>query len=83
MNFENIITNNVQKAFRVLLGAFLLFAGVSYLIVAQAEFLAQVPSWVPLDGDLVVVLCGTFIVSPTADIMGIVKYWGMADMAQS
>jgi uncharacterized membrane protein len=43
---------------RILLGAFLLFAGVSHLTFARAEFLAQVPRWVPLDPDLVVVLSG-------------------------
>jgi uncharacterized membrane protein len=51
-------TNLVQKAFRILLGAFLLFAGISHLTVSRAEFLAQVPNWVPLNGDLVVILSG-------------------------
>jgi len=48
----------VQTAFRILLGAFLIFTGVNHLTVARVEFLAQVPPWVPLDGDLVVVLSG-------------------------
>jgi uncharacterized membrane protein len=48
----------VQTTFRILLGAFLLFAGTSHLTVARAEFLAQVPTWLPLHGDLVVVLSG-------------------------
>jgi uncharacterized membrane protein len=51
-------TTKVQTALRLILGAFLLFAGISHLTVARAEFLAQVPAWVPLDGDLVVVLSG-------------------------
>jgi uncharacterized membrane protein len=51
-------TNRLQTAFRLLLGAFLLFAGVSHLTVSRSEFLAQVPPWVPLDGGLVVVLSG-------------------------
>lgn len=51
-------TNRAQSAFRLLLGAFLLFAGISHLTVSRSEFLAQVPPWVPLDGDLVVVLSG-------------------------
>jgi uncharacterized membrane protein len=51
-------TNKLQTAFRLLLGAFLLFAGVSHLTVSRSEFLAQVPPWVPLDGGLVVVLSG-------------------------
>ncbi|MEI6244097.1 MAG: hypothetical protein WCQ64_03535 [Acidobacteriota bacterium] len=43
---------------RVLLGALLLLAGISHLTFARAEFLAQVPRWVPVDPDLVVVLSG-------------------------
>jgi uncharacterized membrane protein len=43
---------------RVLLGAALVFAGFSHLTTARVEFLAQVPQWVPLDPDLVVVLSG-------------------------
>ena len=63
MTLENIIrfkpqTTKIQTAFRLLMGAFLLFAGAAHLTVSRAEFLAQVPAWVPLDGDLVVVLSG-------------------------
>ncbi len=43
---------------RILLGAMLLFAGTSHLTFGRAEFLAQVPRWVPLNPDLVVVLSG-------------------------
>lgn len=48
----------VAMIFRILLGAFLIFTGVSHLTVARVEFLAQVPPWVPLDGNLVVILSG-------------------------
>lgn len=48
----------VQTIFRILLGLFLIFAGVNHLTFARVEFLAQVPPWVPLDADLVVVLSG-------------------------
>ncbi|PPG38007.1 hypothetical protein [Pseudoclavibacter sp. RFBA6] len=43
---------------RVVLGAFLLFAGVAHLSLAREEFQAQVPTWVPLDADLVVLASG-------------------------
>lgn len=52
------IARTVQAATRILLGAFLIFAGTSHLTVARAEFLAQVPTWLPVNGDLVVVLSG-------------------------
>jgi uncharacterized membrane protein len=48
----------VQHVGRVLLGAALLVAGVGHLTWARTEFQAQVPSWVPLDADLVVLLSG-------------------------
>jgi len=48
----------IQTIFRILLGAFLLFAGISHLTVARTEFLAQVPTWLPVNGDLVVVMSG-------------------------
>lgn len=48
----------VQVLLQLLLGAALVFAGVSHLTVARVEFLAQVPTWLPLDGDFVVVTSG-------------------------
>ncbi len=43
---------------RIVLGAFLVFAGLGHLTFARETFQAQVPPWVPLDVDLVVVLSG-------------------------
>src|SRR5690606_327300 len=43
---------------RILLGLFLLLAGIGHLTFGREAFLAQVPPWVPLDADLVVVLSG-------------------------
>jgi len=40
------------------LGAFLLSAGISHLESNSTEFLAQVPTWLPLDPDFVVVASG-------------------------
>lgn len=43
---------------KTVLGSFMAFAGISHLTFLRTEFLAQVPPWVPVDGDLVVVLSG-------------------------
>ncbi|MDT9591914.1 hypothetical protein RDV89_02465 [Nocardioides zeae] len=43
---------------RVLLGLFLLAAGIAHLSVLRTEFRAQVPPWMPLDADLVVLASG-------------------------
>ena len=40
------------------LGAFLLSAGISHLESNRTEFLAQVPIWLPLDPDFVVIASG-------------------------
>jgi uncharacterized membrane protein len=42
----------------MLLGMLLLVAGVSHLTTNRTAFLAQVPEWVPLPGDVVVVASG-------------------------
>ena len=43
---------------RVALGAFLGFAGIGHLTFGRQEFQAQVPHWVPLDPDVVVLASG-------------------------
>lgn len=43
---------------QIVLGLFLVMAGIAHLTVAREAFLAQVPTWIPLEGDLVVVLSG-------------------------
>ena len=52
------VSTIIQTIFRLLLGAALLFTGISHLTWARVDFLAQVPRWLPLSGDLVVVLSG-------------------------
>jgi uncharacterized membrane protein len=51
-------TSKIQTALRLLLGALMLMAGVGHLTFQRQEFQAQVPPWVPLDADLVVVASG-------------------------
>lgn len=48
---------------RIALGLFLLFAGISHLTFARQEFTAQVPEWVPLGKDVVVLASGAVEVS--------------------
>ncbi len=49
---------SARSVARFVLGAFLVVAGVSHLTVARSAFQAQVPAWVPLPPDAVVVLSG-------------------------
>lgn len=56
-------TSTPRTVGRLALGAFLLFAGVTHLTVARDEFQAQVPGWVPLDADTVVLVSGVVEIS--------------------
>ena len=56
--FWIVQTSLIQSVFRILLGVFLGLAGVGHLSALRQELLAQVPNWLPIDGDLVVVLSG-------------------------
>ena len=47
-----------RTAGRLLLGVFLVFAGVSHLGWSREAFYAQVPPWLPLDRDFIVVASG-------------------------
>jgi uncharacterized membrane protein len=50
--------DRLRKAGQLALGGFLLTAGTGHLTFARQEFQAQVPDWVPLDKDTVVLLSG-------------------------
>jgi uncharacterized membrane protein len=47
-----------QVITRILLGLFLILAGTSHLTFSRIAFAAQVPPWLPMNPDLVVVLSG-------------------------
>ena len=48
----------IKTLLQLSLGAFLTSAGISHLGSNRTEFLAQVPTWLPLNGDFVVVASG-------------------------
>jgi uncharacterized membrane protein len=48
----------VRTIFRILLGVMLLGAGFSHLTFNREAFLAQVPTWLPLNADFVVLASG-------------------------
>ena len=64
----------VQHGVRVLLGAALVLAGTGHLSWARTEFQAQVPGWVPLDADLVVVLSGVVEILLGTALAVLVRY---------
>ena len=52
------LTRYLRAASQRALGLFLVSAGVSHLTVSRREFQAQVPTWLPLDPDFVVLSSG-------------------------
>ena len=52
--------STIKSIFCKLLGGFLVLAGFGHLSGLRQEFLAQVPAWLPIDGDLIVVISGIF-----------------------
>ncbi len=48
----------IKKLTQVLLGLALTYAGTTHLTTSRQEFQAQVPTWLPLDPDFVVIASG-------------------------
>lgn len=74
-------TNMIQLGLRWLLGVALVYAGVGHLTFARETFLAQVPNWVPLDGDLVVVLSGIVEITLGAGLVVLPRYRALVGLA--
>ncbi|WP_026716326.1 MauE/DoxX family redox-associated membrane protein [Flavobacterium gelidilacus] len=55
---NEVKTTLIQNIFRVLLALFMIYAGFSHLTFNRIDFQAQVPDWIPLSKDLVVILSG-------------------------
>ncbi|WP_224392923.1 hypothetical protein [Pseudonocardia sp. ICBG1293] len=68
-----VSTRTRQDAARLALGAMLVLAGASHLTVARREFRAQVPPWIPMDTDDVVLLSGAAEIALGAALAGLPK----------
>jgi uncharacterized membrane protein len=55
---DTLQTNKLQNFLRILLGTFMVIAAFGHITFQRLEFQAQVPNWVPLGKDLVVILSG-------------------------
>jgi uncharacterized membrane protein len=63
----------VQDGARIVLGLALAWAGASHLWWARDEFRAQVPDWVPLDAEAVVVLSGLVEIALGVALVGLAR----------
>jgi uncharacterized membrane protein len=59
---------------RYLLGAALIYAGVGHFTFSRTEFQAQVPTWVPLDADFVVLASGAVEIALGLGLIFVSRY---------
>ncbi|WDF60570.1 hypothetical protein PQ462_04170 [Flavobacterium sp. KACC 22758] len=71
---ENIQTTKTQNFFRILLGLFMITAAIGHFTFQRADFQAQVPNWVPLDKDLVVILSGVVEIALGLSMLFLTRY---------
>ncbi|WP_202630493.1 hypothetical protein [Deinococcus alpinitundrae] len=64
----------VQHTARFLLGGALLLAGTGHLTTLRQAFRAQVPTWLPLDPDVVVVVSGVVELALGAALIALPRY---------
>ena len=58
-NYPTISSHTpLRKGARIVLGLFMVLAGIGHLTFQRKTFQAQVPDWVPIDKDATVVLSG-------------------------
>ena len=56
-------TSTFQNVMRIVLGSFMILAAFGHFTFQRADFQAQVPNWIPLSKDLVVILSGIVEIS--------------------
>jgi len=56
-------TSTTQNILRVVLGAFMILAAFGHFTFQRADFQAQVPNWIPVPKDIVVLLSGVVEIS--------------------
>ena len=64
----------VRQAARYLLGAALIYAGIGHFTFSRLAFQAQVPPWVPLDPDFVVLASGAVEIALGLGLIFISRY---------
>ncbi len=64
----------LRNATQLLLGAALTYAGTTHLTTSRQEFQAQVPNWVPLSADFVVIASGIVVIALGLSLLLLWKY---------
>ena len=64
----------MKKALQILLGLTLIYTGTLHLTSSREEFQAQVPSWLPMDPDFVVLASGIVEILLGLAVLALWKY---------
>lgn len=71
----------IRSVARVVLGGGLIFAGLGHLLFAREDFQAQVPDWVGIDKDVVVVLSGVVEIALGAALIVVRRHRALLGLA--
>ncbi|QDP85294.1 DoxX family membrane protein [Chryseobacterium sp. SNU WT5] len=71
----------IKNLIRIALGAFMLLAGIGHLTYARETFQAQVPDWIPLSKDFVVLASGVVEILLGLSMIFLVKQKKYAGLA--
>jgi uncharacterized membrane protein len=66
---DRLALSRPRRIARVLLGALLIFTGVSHLSFGRTAFLAQVPPWLPVNADVVIIASGVVEIALAASLL--------------
>lgn len=68
------LVKSARQVARYLLGAALIYAGVGHFTFSRIAFQAQVPPWLPLDPDFVVLASGAVEIALGLGLIFIIRY---------
>jgi uncharacterized membrane protein len=68
------VSSRQRSIARLVLGAFLLYTGVSHLSFARTDFHAQVPPWLPLNADVVIIASGVMEIALGASLVLLTRW---------
>ncbi len=78
---HSVPTSSVQNAARRALGLALAWTGTGHLTFARESFEAQVPAWMPLDVDLVIIVSGVAELALAACLLALASRKVLVGMA--
>ncbi|WP_018155078.1 DoxX family protein [Demetria terragena] len=72
--FDRAVATRSQNVTRLVLGAFMVLAGLAHLTVGRQDFHAQVPEWLPVNEDFVVLASGVLEIGLGIALLALPRY---------